>query len=330
MLKINPDESLHSFIFRKIMTFDNSSFCCIVGKLGRWFARPLIPENLHFLFEDESDEDLLNALRRSWGDETELTIYSNPVLHINLLNNIFRSNPVVSLSPRVYIPVAFCPECLKESINIYGYGYFKSNWLKGVNCEKHGVKLEILNDLRFKHAVEKIKLIMCGSEKSICTDRQDDRYLPSRQIITPDSGVALKLPEVSGFSGFIMYCLLLEFHSSACKYLIEIINSKKTAYAERSTLVYFRSAVRFFWYHKRHSYIKLQSMFENMEKNYPDMFNRFILNHSLLNEVKYGFRCSDSFSINILKNKKSNCSKCMFSFKTSKCPKNMLIKVWEL
>lgn len=163
---IIDDESVQSYLYRKIfrgfLSWDTANF---VTDDGQWVDRPSISAKYAFMFENVSDESLMNAvIHNRFINLSDDSLYSHPECYYRALKNVFFRGKTYRTG--VYgFPIKFCPHCVKRFIVDNGFGYFRKSWTdSSVNfCELHQTYLYYLRPFKRKTALQDIAVVLSGS-----------------------------------------------------------------------------------------------------------------------------------------------------------------------
>lgn len=206
MIPVNKihDESLQSYIFRRILQYGDSDFSCLISRDGMWKVKVVLNSAEQNLFVNDGENKLVSLVKQNYSRFLIVSFYHNPFFYIELFKMTFKSeNSLPSLTQFPQIDslkkvIFFCHKCMIDSIRSFGYGYFKAEWDNQRVCEVHDVALSYLAPLTMKKATIAIKEIMQGKVPSSaiqCKSKEEKRIF-ERQIgffLSPMSPCLLQL-----------------------------------------------------------------------------------------------------------------------------------------
>lgn len=134
------DESLYSFIYRSQRLRGFMQTQNVITPSGNWRSYPkVLPELINY-YKGYNEKELITILNESGLISRERYWLNSPFYFQETLKNTFFSIENTAKSIRS-IPILFCPECVKESINNKGFGYFKTDWVFNDYCKVHRERL---------------------------------------------------------------------------------------------------------------------------------------------------------------------------------------------
>jgi hypothetical protein len=156
LLKVQEDESIHSLIYRTHVINGLSDFSNIISTQGHWHGSPhILKDTLQFY--DPIDDSLFLKLLRDFGlGEVEREVFKNPFSYVEDLEKFFGCYKGVNKTKKPTSIIAYCLECIRESIVLYGFGFFHITWHANSHCFKHKT---ILSRISFSSRTESIKNI---------------------------------------------------------------------------------------------------------------------------------------------------------------------------
>lgn len=287
------DESVQSWIFRTLVVNGESNFASLIGVNGMWHKRPIAPSRA--TLNQIKDLELLRFFRQSGIGIKKAGLFDNPTKY-TLEIHTSKHLDLVTNQRKGHISIAYCASCIRESIKTKGFGYLKSEWLYGENCTVHGVDLKILNSDTRDSSEFLLKQILRG--KSVETGLQNTenvQYLERYQIVEPEYHV--------------MPCAIREF--------FEVASSSRNSH--------FPSGLHWDFYYAdgRKKQIAVDSLhfwFKKYLVQYNADFQQFINDRLEIREYRFGLLKKNTLSEKLLKNKKTNCSKCYKWDYTDYCP----------
>ncbi|CNL12879.1 hypothetical protein [Yersinia proxima] len=136
------DESLYSFMFRAQLLHGLRELSNLTHVTGRWKRLPkphpkLVP--YYKIFPKKHLEKLLYS--SGFKIDNPLIENHEKLGHVSIENIFFNPYHNVYSSS---IPILYCHECIKESIETCGVGYFKKSWVYMDKCKKHQKLLSYL------------------------------------------------------------------------------------------------------------------------------------------------------------------------------------------
>jgi hypothetical protein len=171
MLEIFPDESLHGYILRIIISqglrYSQDDIDGIIGRLSLINGKLNIAPSISFNFElalTKEQRDIfkhfpVSALIKLLKEHMPIRgypRYANPKSLVSKCGRIFFNinsdviEDFMSCAPDYLwgrYPVRYCPKCIKEQIQECGAGWFKLNWLFEDVCYLHRLKLVEVSQL---------------------------------------------------------------------------------------------------------------------------------------------------------------------------------------
>ncbi|HDZ9500319.1 TPA: hypothetical protein RUZ94_003222 [Vibrio cholerae] len=291
------NESVQSWFFRLALLSGQQQFEKVVGTNGEWHSTPTLTDGCSLDWESIPDKELLSFLRKSGIANQEAGMFDNPTLYVNDML-IATSTMYGRPSRKGAIPVRFCIECIKTSLKINGFGYFKADWLSATKCAVHNVNLEEITSGNRKSAVLSIKQVLSGRgtpESQTCTQLDENGHKYSDLTDQP--------------SYHVMPCLLNKFYNWA---------SRKCRKSELR-----HEYLSFFDPYGVKKYIsdeRLVRQFFYFKENYSEEFKAFWEQSAEIKEYRFGFREKLSLAETLAKSRGENCSKCFQWSDTDYCP----------
>ncbi|MGS0826800.1 hypothetical protein ACVBIO_13400 [Shewanella sp. 0m-8] len=148
------DESIQSYILRKLIVNGESDFSTVLDGSGQWLVDFQLNTHQLSYFTNEDEQHLYTLVRDHYCGMTKAHPRESP-LHIKeLVASIFYGQHNFTHYDdldreasflRKKFKAKFCIECLKDSLSQYGYGYFKSSWYYDIICGVHHAPLLIMN-----------------------------------------------------------------------------------------------------------------------------------------------------------------------------------------
>lgn len=308
-LKYFKDESVHSWIFRNLIVEGEMDFSTILSSDGYWYNNATFRKECPERMKDIDDVELIRFLRRSGIAYKSAGLYDNPVDYLDKVENIFY--PLLERIPKSSsygpIPIRFCPDCISRAIKEHGCGYFKWEWLDGVNCSVHNTLLKQLSRAKRQEIVSTISKVLAG------------HALESMKTC----GLSLEYTKVriNSYSSekppfHIMPCFMSNFHFWA------------TRWREDHSL----GADFYTWYYKnrRRKLISrecLRRVFEKYTAEFPKESNQYITENGEIIYVKFGINGPGVLSEKLLKSKEYNCSYCTKWIAFGECPARPIVVV---
>lgn len=293
-------ESVHSWIYRILTVFGETTFNSIVGTNGKWISSPIIPRKFSSISKGFSDIDLLYFMRDSGLAINEAGIFDNPIKYLSSVERFFDDNLIEERNEKGKISIKYCDECIEDAIFELGFGYLKADWLYGSMCQIHGKNLNQIKVNSRSQALTLLKSILAGKK------------VPEKKLELPVT-YSKHLSERGNFEYHVMPCLLHDFYRWASW-------RRKDDYLDGSHHEFYDS--RFM--RRNISDYKLHNYFLVYEVKYSVQFSSFLSETSEIIEYKYGFNQKLSLKENLLKSRKHNCSKCLMS--QHHCPINLIAR----
>ncbi|EIU7557774.1 hypothetical protein AB7W40_16725 [Providencia rettgeri] len=162
-----PDESLNSFIYRVLRRSGHRCFHSIL-MAGGWGDKPSVPLSAKHEFKFLDRYLKLDLYERTFRQEkNQVSIFSNPISHVNNLNKTFSPTKYVKSCGNT-IQIKFCRKCIDVQIKESGFSYFKYEWLYEDFCKVHQSILHAIDSrVSRKEIFEVVQYILSGN----CVDR---------------------------------------------------------------------------------------------------------------------------------------------------------------
>lgn len=203
------DESVQSWFFRLTLLSGQQQFEKVVGANGEWHSTPTLTDGCSLDLESIPDKELLSFLRKSGIANKAAGMFDNPTVYINEMLTV-TSSMYGKPNRKGAIPIRFCSECIKTSLEKNGFGYFKAEWLSTTKCAVHNVNLEEITSGNRKSAVLSIKQVLSRRgvlESQACVQLDENGHKYSDLADQP--------------SYHVMPCLMTKFYNWAsrkCRY----------------------------------------------------------------------------------------------------------------
>ena len=310
-MKFMEGEVLQSWIYRCLLVNGVTDFSSVINTKGNWILSPYFPLEHLDLFTFSSDQELFDLfVQSSMGLRDPMSI--SPWAYASEIKKYFRRESKYMLKGGS-VPITYCTLCIRESLAHIGFGYIKSKWLFGDRCEIHNTKLFSLNSKSRADTLLQLGDILSGI-KSV------QRPSPSINKSSPMNLIG---------SENVMPCFIMKFYWEASNrydnqyfegmhYDFFNSNGKRKQIdsflqGEESSLLWF-ARLKLREYRKRFSE-ELDIFFENKAEEI--VFN-------------YGISKPDSFTVTLIKDKNSNCSKCYKWSKGNACPINPIVASFKV
>lgn len=320
-MDIRQDESLQGWICRLLIRNDNAKFHLIIGSNGMWHKTPQLPQELSYYYKVHCDNELLNILNRSGIGRKEQGIFDEPQKYNEALKTVFSGEETLTSSTKGQVSIAYCPECISESIVSNGYSYFHSGWLNEKYCIFHKKPLYILPQASRVITEQNIKFLLGGAvigkyyELSTLSPKKKDTAKPGdeKELLSGHDSPVNVQP-----------CLLLKFE----KWLLHKVRGLSSVDDSIGGV----DKYRIFHRNRNYKYISVSEMmmiFVDFIRDETELMKVFLLENAEVDNMKFGFQCGDSFNEKITKLKGRNCSFCSEKENTFPCAKRIIIKIWS-
>lgn len=158
-----PDETLHSFIFRVCMINGVEQYADLTDNKGHWRFNLKLSKQIRQYFMSYSDRDILTLGRNSGLIRKNTNIFGNPLEYMSVIKRLYSiKGDYNNISDS--LPVNFCIDCIRDSLRVNGYGFFKAAWMrKWTNfCDIHKKPLTFCAARPARYSHEVIKQILRG------------------------------------------------------------------------------------------------------------------------------------------------------------------------
>lgn len=158
-----PDETLHSFIFRVCMINGVEQFADLTDNKGCWRFNLKLNAQIRKFFMSYSDRDILTLGQNSGLIKKNTHIFGNPLEYMSVLKNLYSIKGSYNNISGSH-PVGFCIDCIRDSLKVNGYGYFRALWIQKwiSTCNFHKKPLTFCPALPARCSHEVIKQILRG------------------------------------------------------------------------------------------------------------------------------------------------------------------------
>ncbi|MCR9708944.1 hypothetical protein BC354_15805 [Vibrio cholerae] len=160
--QVPNDESIHSTLLRTLLAYDpNIKPIGVIGNSGMLVDAPFVQKGYEHLFYRYPDHVLLEMIDMSLSvDGKDNCLFDNPAYYTYRIQSTFfsgrRTRERASSSRRV----RYCLDCIKESIDSVGYGYFRHFWYRSNVCLIHGHPLKEVPDWGFSKTLKAVKRLL--------------------------------------------------------------------------------------------------------------------------------------------------------------------------
>lgn len=223
-LAYQPDETLHSFIFRVCLVNGVEEYADVTGQTACWRKTPYLNENIARYFTGYNDHDFLTLIRNSWRAIRNAEMFSDPTEYMSDVKNIYvHHHRKRGIAHRTQIK--YCMNCIRESIKNNGYGYFKSSWHYKYSgyCITHNKSLTVSPRISSGKPYELIKTILRGEYPVGCYSTLN--FINPKEEVTPPLYASTKefnaLPYDNGSFIYIADCLKNEIKKFILSYTAE-------------------------------------------------------------------------------------------------------------
>lgn len=229
-------------------------------------------------------------------------------------------------------PITFCPDCMRESIRDYGFGYFKAVWWRSFWCRKHRQRLMVICS-KGKHLSKDISIVLSGrtpisfapmSIEYFCRVGEEPFHLTIDssfgQLVTQvnsNYGVPHYIKDIKIFN--LSYC----FNKVFVGWVIDNIKVFKNSNIDRYSQAWLNLFDKERSVKYRYSHLALADyatvFFNFLSQESIDEFKEFIQTYAFYDEVN-----------DLLILKQINCSKCPQSYWGMKCIRGLDIVRYRL
>ncbi|WP_338294519.1 hypothetical protein [Planctobacterium marinum] len=165
-MKIFDDESLQSAVYRLHLVHGLTQFTNVISPKGEWKGFPRIKAGTLGLYGQIGEKRILKMLQRQGLVSRAENRFDLPHLYQKELTCFFRKPSRIGNRVERNIPINYCTDCVRDSIERFGVGYFKSEWLKHGYCNIHNKPLNKLPKTSLKESLRCLEVIMRGIKPS--------------------------------------------------------------------------------------------------------------------------------------------------------------------
>jgi hypothetical protein len=193
VLKILPNESIHSYFFRIQSIYYSSDYSNLISTKGGWVICPTFPEHTSHNFK-AIDSNLLLKLYRDIGyAKPESNLFRGRFEYLKFLKHIINGYPRSKSHSISEGKIHFCDECIKENIFKTGVGYFLVEWLSSTYCSIHNKSLFYIRKNSTSNTLDAIRSIFKGTVpvdskmelfKYVQTKKEDSIHKTALDIIS--------------------------------------------------------------------------------------------------------------------------------------------------
>ena len=166
-----PDELLHSYIFRKMRALGEGDYHGIIGTGGDWKRNiNLGDRHKKLVCHAEGESELCLVTKNYYFDSFVFHIIHNPFCFLNLYKPTFLSTTEHSylfFVKNAMFKIKYCKQCIKDSIEANGFGYFKNVWISSNVCDVHGTPLLVMPKQNYNKTIQSILEVLSG-ESLLC------------------------------------------------------------------------------------------------------------------------------------------------------------------
>ncbi|MFV8422275.1 hypothetical protein [Vibrio parahaemolyticus] len=189
MAPINRDESIHSFILRRMILFGvlnkPRDLGGVVSPGGVVYELPILNEKQRACLKDFDISRLAEIIDSNapylGADLKTRTQLANLVLQNEDADKSYRE-------PASRTQLRYCIECVKLQLRSIGYSYFKIDWLRSADCSIHQTRLHHVSQLWHKccgkrsNIYDNLKATLTG----YCNKCQSDNWNFSTEVFIDD------------------------------------------------------------------------------------------------------------------------------------------------
>ncbi|MGB5853752.1 MAG: hypothetical protein WBH20_00630 [Oceanisphaera sp.] len=169
------DESLHGFLLRNQLLYSPSTKPVgVISQNGGWIKSPFVSQEAQHVFSLRPDHELLEIIDiKETIDGIGNQLFDCPIGYTHKISNVFFSNNNHTKINKNVEPIVFCEICIRESIEKFGYGYFKNIWSFYSYCAIHNEPLKQFPLKNFSSSLSWIADVMQGNIPDVAFVVQD-------------------------------------------------------------------------------------------------------------------------------------------------------------
>lgn len=310
-MKLAQDEAMQSWIYRCLLVNGVTDFSSVITTNGNWYLTPRFPIKHAKLFTFSCDKELFNLFVKSSMGLKNLS-FITPWAYAEEIRKYLRGMPQY-MTRGGSAPITYCTLCIRESIKVFGFGYIKSQWLFGRQCEIHNTNLISLHSKSRQKTVLLLGDILSG-KSGLKGTAYSRNWSPSIGYIDPEH---------------ILPCLIMEFYWTASNRYSK--QFPRWAYNDFFDSIGKRIEVHDFFQGNGISLLSFANQkLEYFATRYPKELAIFFKEKSEAVTLKYGINKPDSFTENLVAKKGRNCSKCHRWSTDNACPINPIISSFRV
>ncbi|MFC1236715.1 TniQ family protein [Vibrio sp. F74] len=158
-----PDETIHSFIFRLCAIYGVEHLSDVINKKGEWASSLQLNKSVRHYFLSLHDQQIVDLMQNCGWANKKLGLFDDPTSYMSIIDKLI--NKRKANHKRTYnLPIKYCIHCIKDSIVKNGYGYFKSDWQLeyGNFCNVHREALIYISCHTKFQSIQDLKQIFKG------------------------------------------------------------------------------------------------------------------------------------------------------------------------
>lgn len=316
-------ESLYSLILRCLIVCGYDKLDCIVGTNGLWINNPYVPKSIQYLFHGFNDVQRFEMAHASGLVEKDTYVFGDPASFISTLQFIYANKLELTRPRRGKKAITFCMDCIRDSIQLNGCGYFKSAWLFSRTCSIHQCSLQTLSVRSKENVFYALKDVISGRLELHGTTTTIADVVKKDKLDYIDQS----LPVAQAEDGlvYVMPCLKTSLSRWLVRNAERLYNDNNhMRFSLISDSMYISGKYKFLTDGKIYNY-----MIYAFKVREP-LFIEYIAHHFQLAHYYFGMRQKESFHATVYRLSGSNCSRCLMSNIERPCPISPIIAYFEL
>jgi hypothetical protein len=295
LLKIQKDESIHSFIYRTHIINGISNFSNILSIEGNWLSFPSLLKGTLQYYQPVDDLKFLNLLRYIGLAKVTDEVFQDPLDYQDDLKRFFGCYKGDNKTRQKPKNIKYCLRCIQEDIVSYGHGMFKVGWWRNPQCNVHQTPLNSIYVSTRGEAIMALKAIYRGENlKNHSVESQVREYFYDPKVYYYNNKIEYIAPCLQNEFKLFIQNKRLMFSKGTSDLLGSLASDKNTSK-----------------YYLMQPYV-MEKFYNTLKNNNESLFIKFWNIHVKSKIIYTGIITKKSIKEKIFMDKNANCHDCIY------------------